>query len=185
MTTNKAIIILGLSGAGKDTFTSGSNYPIVKFSGFIKRQVESLYGLESGSLDDEKTKDTRITDAYGRQLNRTYRDLLIAYFEAVQKTDKTAMFRFVRSEVFRHQADTTIFNDVRTVDEAEYVQHLFDNRVECVILERENRKGATSDRYLHFITEMFPSVIKVKNDSTVEDLVKAGTHIISLLAGVF
>jgi hypothetical protein len=183
MTT--AIIILGLSGSGKDTFTSGVNYPIIKFSGFIKRQVEALYGLEIGSLDTELMKDTLIRDAYGRQLNKSYRDILIAYFEAVKKTDPTSMFRQVKSEVDKCTADTIIFNDVRTITEAEYIQTLFDSRVECVIIVREGKTGFVSDRYLSLIAEMFPGHLTVENDGTIAELIACGTRTIELLRGLF
>jgi hypothetical protein len=181
----KAIVILGLSGSGKDTFTSGVDYPIIKFSGFIKRQVEALYGLETGSLETEKMKDTYISDAYGRQLRKTYRDLLIAYFEAVQNTDPTAMVRYVKSEVSKCTADTIIFNDVRTIVEATFIQTLFDNQCECVIIEREGRKGHEADRYLNLIAEMFPNYVPVKNNGTRDDLIECGKQTIERLRGVF
>jgi hypothetical protein len=186
MTSSKiAIIILGLSGSGKDTFTSGVNYPILKFSGFIKRQVETLYELEPGSLDTEAMKDTLIRDVYGRQLKTTYRDILIAYFEAVQKTDPTAMCGYIKSEVRKCTENTIIFNDVRTIAEAEFIQDLFDNQVECVIIVREGKKGYVADRYINLIAEMFPGHMTVENDGTKADLIDCGKQTIELLRGLF
>lgn len=140
---DKSLIILGNSGAGKDTLALriGQFLPIVnlKFGRFAKDWVDQIYG---GSFESDRFED----------LGGFTKDLiLVDLFELFQRRDPAASVRAMRNWLNdKALFGMPVFTDVRTPDELAFV---YDVSKSVKVIALKGGSAKKSDRNLPLLVQ--------------------------------
>ncbi|MFB2876880.1 hypothetical protein [Floridanema aerugineum] len=183
------IVILGNSGAGKDTVTEVlkaevGNCIVHKWSAPMKRMLEYAYDLPTGSLEDREIRSQEVPDMPGV----TYLDLMVRCFEFFPKIDPLMMirkvFRAIQSDV-KNKGKIVISNDLRNPLEAEAIANLaIYYPLHIIRVERKGCKGLKSDKFLKTNYQTLLKVAKtahiVNNNGTLNDLKQATKMLINV-----
>lgn len=147
------IIILGITGSGKDTAAKilaekFRDCTIIKNSQPMKNMFEYGYALEKGSLNEPGTKSEIPINYDGtKTTDKTYHDLMVEYFKKLAKVDPMLMINIsYRKGILAHgKKHVAIFNDVRSVKELLMVDYLAKETNQAVSIIHLTGRGEAKD----------------------------------------
>jgi hypothetical protein len=146
-----ALVLLGFSGAGKDTiashFPSSSN---IKFSALTKLLVARAFGVEEEKLEDKEWRNTSSLFISGEQISLSAFDLLSALYHGAPST-RLAQANIEWAMKQAKASPFPIFTDVRRVLEMKAVVEAFTPLV--VFLSRQGVKPAANDKDIRKVFE--------------------------------
>lgn len=163
-------LIMGLTHSGKDSIariiqTYYPDFENIKFSGAMKRAVESIYGLEPGA--SEHVKYDRIYP----DSDLTYLDVMVGFWRYVPKIDERMMLQAAYRQASK--SDRLLFTDVRSDYELDWVEAQYPN-YEVIYVTSPNAKPRESDSNLcHLVQRAMENSLTnfyINNDGDLDHL---------------
>lgn len=120
--SKSALVIIGASDAGKDQMSSffieettklHHTTSVIKWTDQYKRQLEFLYSLPFGSLNDKVFRAQHIRDPFGKKLDITYLDLMVKWSTLKDTVDPHFVTRNVVPIMINCPSDVLVLNDTR------------------------------------------------------------------------
>lgn len=162
----KAVILLGNSGAGKDTVAAILGYPNIKITKALKAFLEKVGSLPSGSLDSDRTVRHRPSPFFGR----TWLDLMITHYH-VTKYIKWIYYPYLISQIKAAGGDTVVLTDVRDVATAKFIHWwLGAANVLVVKIVRVSSTGLSSDTELDKVFGSSGNCLVLRNEGSLAEL---------------
>jgi hypothetical protein len=139
-----ALVLLGVSGAGKDTIASHfPNSSNIKFSALTKILVARAFGVEEEKLEDKEWRNTSSLSINGEQIFLSAFDLLSALYHGAPST-RLAQANIEWAMKQAKASTFPIFTDVRRVLEMKAVVEAFTPLV--ILLSRPGATPTTNDK---------------------------------------
>lgn len=141
-------VVMGLSGAGKDTVATYLEAINVKWSAYAKRFYEQCYNLPEGFLDD---REKRLQVVPGE--NFTYLDVLKRGYEAWDIIDTKLTVRPTTKQILILLEDghNVVLTDTRKYSEVEAIAHIGLSGYKVILIHvfgRSTEQMLESDRLL-------------------------------------
>lgn len=155
---NKLYVLVGVSGAGKDTTAEIIQRQLyatvnVKFSQPMKDAFEQWLGLERGFLNTDKRNLYVLNQVTGERENFTYHDLMIRAWKSWREIYPSLtvgyVYRNCLTELTYSKNVSLIFSDVRNKEEMQAVRLLKEktNTPICFIILEGRGDAKESDAY--------------------------------------
>jgi hypothetical protein len=139
-----ALVLLGFSGAGKDTIASHfPNSSNIKFSALTKNLAARVFGVEADKMEDKEWRNTCSLSLNGEQISLSAFDLLSALYHGAPST-RLAQANIEWAMKQAKASTFPIFTDVRRVLEMKAVVEAFTPLV--VLLSRPGATPTANDK---------------------------------------
>lgn len=155
---NTAVVILGVSGVGKDTLASQLvnfstpflNFEVVKFAEPVKRAIAAYLGVSMSQMEDREYRTKPIAELDGLSIL----DILVKSFDVMPQLHPKLGLVWARKALdnLQYCGVTPVFTDVRNLVEVELIlSRNYDRLFVVELSSRVRGKALSSDRCIQYI----------------------------------